>query len=270
MGSVSLFTEADAAGVPLRVYRPERPSGDALLWLHGGGFSGGDLQMPEADWVAGALAQRGHLVVTADYRLATETVRYPAPSDDVLIAWSWLRRNADGLGASGPVHLGGASAGGNLALGAALRLRDGDAEADGAPAPATILLAYPTLHSVQPEPSPALVELLSALPVDDRGGPDYVTRMYGRFIAGPLETAPPAAVPGTMDSTGLPPTIIVASEIDGLRPSAQAYAENLAAHGVEYDYTVEPGVRHGHLNRPDEPAALATIERFHAWIAAHS
>jgi len=270
MGRVSSFTEADAAGVPLRVYRPEHPSGDALLWLHGGGFSGGDLTMPEADWVADSLAQRGHLVVTADYRLATETVRFPAPSDDVLAAWTWLCGNADELGAPGALHLGGASAGGNLALGAALRLRDGDFAASGASQPATVMLAYPTLHAVQAAPSPDLIELLETLPLGDRSRPDYVTAMYRRFIAGPLDQAPPAAVPGTVDPSGLPPIIIVASEIDGLRPSAQAYAELLSANGVEHEYHVEPGVRHGHLNRPDSPAALETIGRFHAWLTTKS
>jgi acetyl esterase/lipase len=270
MGRVSSFTEADAAGVPLRVYRRERPSGDALLWLHGGGFSGGDLKMPEADWVAASLAQRGHLVVTADYRLATETVRFPAPSDDVLAAWTWLCNNADDLGAPGALHLGGASAGGNLALGAALRLRDHEVETNGASLPATVMLAYPTLHAVQPAPSPHLVELLDTLPVGDRSGPDYVTAMYRRFIAGPLEQAPRAAIPGTVDPTGLPPVIIVASEIDGLRPSAQAYAELLSANDVEHEYQVEPGVRHGHLNRPDDSAALETIGRFHAWLTSKS
>lgn len=267
---MSIHIDANASGVPLRMYRPERPNGDALLWLHGGGFSGGDLSMPEADWVAASLAQLGHLVVTADYRLASENVRYPAPSDDVLSAWAWLWRNADELGAPGALHLGGASAGGNLALGAALRLRDGDEVAHGAPAPATVVLAYPTLHAVQPEPTSELVRLLSALPVGDRSGPDYVTRMYGRFIDGPLDAAPPPAIPGVVDPTGLPPTIIVASEIDGLRPSADAYADALEACGIEHEFAIEPGIRHGHLNRPDEAAARSTIGRFHAWLSAHS
>ena len=41
--------------VPVRVYEP--PAGDGgpepcLVWLHGGGFLGGDLDMREADWTA--------------------------------------------------------------------------------------------------------------------------------------------------------------------------------------------------------------------------
>ncbi|WP_344202782.1 alpha/beta hydrolase [Pseudolysinimonas kribbensis] len=267
---MSPVTQIDASGVPVRIYRPDRPRGDALLWLHGGGFSGGDLRMPEADWVATTLAARGHLVVTADYRLATDTVRFPAPSDDVLIAWAWLRRNAAELGAPRSAHLGGASAGGNLALGAALRLRDGDPVAGATRPPDTIVLAYPTLHAVQPAPSAALAALLEQLPAGQRSEPDYVTAMYTRFIREPLDRAPAAAIPGVVAPDGLPPVMIVASEIDGLRPSAQAYAELLSAHGIEHEYIVEPGVRHGHLNQPDEPAALTTLDRFSRWLDAHS
>ena len=46
---------------PLRVrlYRPAKATGPGLLWLHGGGFSGGDLDMPEADWVSRSFAEHG-------------------------------------------------------------------------------------------------------------------------------------------------------------------------------------------------------------------
>jgi hypothetical protein len=40
--------------VPVRVYARD-PAAEApcLVWLHGGGFIGGDLDMPQADWVRG-------------------------------------------------------------------------------------------------------------------------------------------------------------------------------------------------------------------------
>lgn len=264
------YTSTSAWGVALRIYRPEHPRGDALLWVHGGGFTGGDLNMPEADWVARTLALRGHLVVTVDYRLATETVHFPAPSDDVLKGWAWLCAHAAGLGSPGATHLGGASAGGNLALGAALRIRDGDQAAHGARRPASVVLAYPTLHAVQPAPSAALAEQLSSLPAGERKPDDYVLDMYASLVGGAIESAPAAAVPGTVDPSGLPPVIIVASDIDLLRPSAEGYDELLTKHGLEHEYVVEPGTRHGHLNEPDSTAAFATIERFHAWLGAHA
>ena len=260
------YSTALAGGVPLRVYQPERPRGDALLWVHGGEFTGGDLDMPETDWVARELARRGHLTVTVDYRLVTAALRFPAPSDDVLDAWAWLCNHAASLGAVGATHLGGASAGGNLALGAALRIRDGDEAAHGSRLPASVVLAYPTLHAVQPAPSVELVELLRTLPEGERKPSDYSLQMYTRLIDGPIEDAPPAAVPGTAHPAGLPPVMIVASEIDVLRPSAEGYDHLLTEHGIEHDYVVEPGTRHGHLNVPDTAAGLATLERIHEWL----
>jgi acetyl esterase len=46
--------------VPVRVYRPPSLSsrGTSLLWVHGGGFAGGNIDMPESDYVATELAFR--------------------------------------------------------------------------------------------------------------------------------------------------------------------------------------------------------------------
>jgi len=45
--------------VPVRIYAPDSPSGaPCLVWVHGGGFIGGHLDMPEADWVARELVTR--------------------------------------------------------------------------------------------------------------------------------------------------------------------------------------------------------------------
>ena len=62
-----------AAGGLVRVYPPSTgmiSNGAGLVWAHGGGFAGGDLDMPEADWVSRALAARGITVVSVDYALA--------------------------------------------------------------------------------------------------------------------------------------------------------------------------------------------------------
>ncbi|WP_425302247.1 alpha/beta hydrolase fold domain-containing protein [Nocardia neocaledoniensis] len=41
-----------------------------MLWLHGGAFLGGGLDMPESHAVCTALASRGTTCVGVDYRLA--------------------------------------------------------------------------------------------------------------------------------------------------------------------------------------------------------
>ena len=64
------YGEADGL---VRVYPADvataRPTA-GLVWAHGGGFAAGDLDMPEADWVARSLAERGITVISVDYALA--------------------------------------------------------------------------------------------------------------------------------------------------------------------------------------------------------
>ena len=110
----------------MRVYPADaataRPT-PGLVWAHGGGFAAGDLDMPEADWVARSLAARGVTVVSVDYRLVGDGCRYPAPSDDVLAAWRWTLAHAEELGVDPDrLAIGGASAGANLVAGAVLRM----------------------------------------------------------------------------------------------------------------------------------------------------
>ena len=81
---------------PARVYRDEAatPSGRALVWVHGGAFIGGYLDMPESNWVALELAARGIPVFAVDYTKCLGDVHYPVPSDDVLAAWDHARAHA--------------------------------------------------------------------------------------------------------------------------------------------------------------------------------
>lgn len=291
--TVTAVSIPGAAGqIGARVYAPAAEASNAsaaasdapaaaLVWLHGGGFSAGSLDMPEGDWVSRSLAERGHTVVSVDYRLATETVRYPAPSDDVLTVWAWVLKHRSELRIAGTVHLGGASAGGNLAAGATMRIRDHDPVAHGAELPTTLILAYPTLHAIQRPPSQELSAKLASLPAAGRKAPDYVANLYRKFLPDAATNAEDdpaargadprwvAAVPGAADPTGLPPTLIAGSDADVLRASAEEFVDALAAHDVEHEYFVEPGTEHGHLNRPEEPAATATIERFHTWLRSH-
>ncbi|WP_401000049.1 alpha/beta hydrolase [Agromyces sp. GXQ0307] len=273
----------------------------ALVWAHGGGFVAGDLDMPEADWVARAFAARGVTVVSVDYRLvgADGANVYPAGSDDLLAAWSWTRVHADDLGID-PVRIvvGGASAGANLTAGAVLRTlcltpgrrgpgtsgsaggadRSPDAAVEAAPGsdapsagftPAGVFLAYPTLLAVQPAPDAALRAMLDANPVADRFGPARVLEMYETYLGGAVDGAPLPAVPGLAtpaDLDGFPPVLMVNGEADELRVSGEAFAVTLAAAGVPVEIVTEPGTEHGHLNRPDEPAASVTVERVMRWV----
>jgi acetyl esterase len=48
--------------------------------------------------------------------------------------------------------------------------------------------------------------------------------------------------------------------------SGETFAATLAAASVPVEVVTEPGTEHGHLNRPDEPAASVTIERVVDWL----
>ena len=62
-------TPFSAADGLVRVYPADaaapRPT-PGLVWAHGGGFVAGDLDMPEADWLARTFAARGVTVVSID------------------------------------------------------------------------------------------------------------------------------------------------------------------------------------------------------------
>lgn len=271
-----------AADGLVRVYPAREPNGTGLVWAHGGGFAGGDLDMPEADGVSRALAARRTTVVSVDYRLAPLSaewaaavgaaprggVHYPAASDDVLTAWRWTRGRAARLRIdTSRLAIGGASAGANLVTGAVLRLLEGADEA----LPALVVLAYPTLLAVQPAPDAALRAALDAQPDADRFGSDAVLGMYLNYLGGPVDDAPLAAIPGLAspaDVADFPPTLMINGDVDELRVSGEVFAGTLAAAGREIEVVTEPGTQHGHLNRLDEPAASLSLDRIAARLAA--
>ncbi|MDQ7879201.1 alpha/beta hydrolase fold domain-containing protein [Microbacterium sp. QXD-8] len=271
-----------AADGLVRVYPAREPNGTGLVWAHGGAFAFGDLDMPESDWVAEQLAARGTTVVSVDYRLAPVPDgwdaagrtgggdHYPAASDDMLTAWAWVVDNAGRLRIDRErLAIGGTSAGGNLAAGATLRL----IEQRSTTRPALVLLAYPTLLAVQPAPDGSLRAALDAQPEADRFRPEMIRAMYENFLGGPTDDAPLAAIPGNArpdDLVEFPPTLMVNGDVDELRVSGEVFAASLQAAGRAIEVVTEPGTDHGHLNRPQEPAASVTLDRFATRLASLS
>ena len=279
--------EMEAAGhtFSVRVYPAAESNGAALVWAHGGGFLGGSLDMPEADEVARRIAESGVSVVSVGYSLAPvdpllelierggadrplpsreqieaeiaaagPRVHFPVASLQIVAAFDWAVEHADELGADdGRIGLGGASAGGNLTAGAALRLRDrGDRQ------PSVLLQCYPVLHADLPAPNEDLAGAL---------GPRYMSAADSRvlslnYVGDPAELANPYAFPGGHDVRGLPTTLIVTAGRDHLRSSAEAFAAELALAGVDVTLVQERGFEHGFLNEVGHPAALRTIARF--------
>ena len=227
----------------------------ALVWLHGGGFAGGGLEMREADQLAREVAARtGGIVLSVDYRLAGGGVHFPVPHEDVLAAWLWAVEHAGELGADHRrLCLGGASAGGNLAVGAALYLKD-----SGRQLPAKLVLAYPFLHVELPASGEPEAAGMAGLPPILRFSADDCRAMVENYIGGPLLMASSYAMPGEADPAGLPPAAVLASEYDDLRFSAELFVDGLRAAGVPVEYRLEAGATHGYLNHS---AGLGIVQR---------
>lgn len=272
----------------LRVYRAARPNGAVAVWLHGGAFMFGTIDMPEADAVARGLADLGVSVVSLDYTLAPldaappfeegglpegapspeqiraelaaagPRARFPVASLQTVAAFDWAVEHAVELGGDpGRVALGGASAGGNLAAGAAVRLRD-----RGGVQPVALLLAYPVLHATLPEAGEELLALLHGLPDMLTFPPDQVRNFNLNYAGNERLLGDPAAFPAGHDLRGLPSTVVVTADRDRLRASAEAFAAELALAGVDVALVRERGALHGFLNEVGDPAALRTVRRF--------
>jgi arylformamidase len=97
----------------LAVFRAEEPSGDVLVFFHGGGWTNGYKEWMA--FMAPALTAQGVTFVSAGYRLAPEHV-FPVGVDDCADAVAWVARQIGEYGGSPRrVFVGGHSAGGHYA-----------------------------------------------------------------------------------------------------------------------------------------------------------
>ncbi|WP_418274982.1 alpha/beta hydrolase [Isoptericola jiangsuensis] len=273
----------------LRLYRPADGVTPVagIVWAHGGAFYRGDLDMHEAEGVARALAARGVVVVSVDYALVppfegagrapaqpARAVRFPVPSHEMAFAYAWAT-SAD-LGVDPHCwSIGGASAGGNLAAGASLRLRDAAAgvpdvapapSGTTAPVPRSVVLAYPVAHHELPAASDELLAKVRTISPDESFPPPRTRAMNDNYLGHDRGPDSPYAFPGGQDLRGLPPTMVVTSDRDVLRATGEAYAAELAAAGTDVLLVREDGTRHGHLNQPQDPGCGRSIARIAAWL----
>lgn len=236
---VAHVVDVDADGVPCRLYLPGpgpgEPAGSAgaIVFLHGGGFVFGDLETHDAQ--SRRTANRTGLAVLAvDYR-RPPTHRFPAAPDDVDTATAWLVANgpAMGIDISRLVALGD-SAGGNLALVAALRNPNLFA--------ATVLV-YPFVDPTGRHHRPEL---------GDNGFSSAEATWYWEQYAGsPEDLAHPDLAPIDSDRLGtLPPTLVVAADQDILHGENVELARRIEAAGGSITLSTYAGMIHGFWRQP--------------------
>ena len=99
-----------------RDFKVRRPG---VLFIHGGGFTGGDKAEYRSASVSADLARAGYVVVSCNYLLGPKDKEgvWPRNIADCRDAVRWMRANADALGLDpNRIAVAGGSAGGYLAL----------------------------------------------------------------------------------------------------------------------------------------------------------
>lgn len=224
-----------APPVDVYVVTPTAPADGprpALVWLHGGGFVIGDAA-ESLPFLCRAAREAGTVGVSVQYRLAPETA-FPGAFDDARAALAWVAAEAGELGVDATrIAVGGQSAGGALAAGLALHVRD-----TGAGRVAFQLLDIPVIddridtESMRDYPDALLWHRRNA------------ELSWAGYLAGAPAT--PYAAPGrATDLRGLPPAFITVNQFDPLRDEGLEYARRLAHADVPTEVHMYAGTFHG-------------------------
>ena len=200
-----------------------------ILYLHGGGYIGGDLEY--AKGYATSLAAEHHIkTFCIAYRLAPE-FPFPAALEDALSAYRYL------LQAGYPAQeivLAGESAGGGLIFCLCLKLKE-----LGLPLPAGLIAISPwsdLTQSGQSYESNAEVD-----PTMTKERLDYYSACYTSDPADPLVS------PVFADLTGLPRSIVFVGGDEVMLDDAAALHRRLLEAGCESELTVTPEMWHAYI-----------------------
>jgi acetyl esterase len=250
---VAKVSDAVVAGISVRLYEHDHPPKAVFVYFHGGGFCTGSIGL--MDNVARELACAADVaVVSVGYRLAPEHP-YPAGLDDCEAVTLAVLGDTSRFGtAELPVIVGGESAGGSLAAGVCLRLRNHQRR------PAAQVLIYPGAAGGDSD-YPSRTEFDGVL-LNAAG----MRWFWDSYRGGQDLQGDPFAVPLSAQSLAdLPPAIVVLGGCDVLRDEGRRLAERLAADGVDVEEVCYPGQPHGFVNF-DFPAAAEAFVRIGAWL----
>ena len=227
-----------------RVYRATTGLSPTVIFFHGGGCVGGDIEIYDRFARTLAIGTQA-VVVSVDYRLAPET-RFPGAFNDALAAFLDVAARIDEFGGiARQIGLAGDSAGGGLAAATAIACRERKL------ALAAQLLIYPITD-------------MSGLYLDEQENSRFPSRKenaYGYFTTLPLVRwtadlyladekssfdwrASPLRAESLAD---LAPAVVCTAQFDPLRDEGIAYADALSAAGVTTYRHQGVGLIHGYF-----------------------
>ncbi|MBK4217677.1 alpha/beta hydrolase [Paracoccus caeni] len=233
----------------LAFFTPDNARPGYILYLHGGGWALCDT-VTHAAVMTDLAATSGLTVAGADYPLAPE---HPYPQALDMLAETAARLAAENPGA--PLVLAGDSAGANLALGLAARLRDaGSVRVD------ALVLFYGCYRRLFDTESHRLY-----------GGGEFGLTTEGMRVYWDLylasHSAPAYGDLTKLDVNGLPPCFIGAAALDCLRDDSTWLADRLSAAGIPNAHQSVPAVPHGFLHYTGlYPPAFGLLDAAGQWL----
>lgn len=248
------YAEADGAPAPATWCLPAGAAArGVVVYTHGGGFVVGSRHSHRK--LGGHLATHAGLpVLVVDYRRAPEHP-HPAQVEDAVATAQWLVE-AEGRSPSELV-LAGDSAGGNIAVSAALCLA-----ADGL-APAAVVAMSPWMDMENTGAS--LAENAEHDAMVDR---PTLEAMTGLVLAG-ADPRTPLANPLHADLAQLPPALVTASTHETLRDDAVRFADRARAAGADVTLELEPHAQHVFQMAAGRSAAAdRSLELIGGWLRA--
>lgn len=241
-GSLPLKRERDLqlpgphGQVPCRLYLPDNVARPAcLIYAHGGGFMQGSLDSWD-HFLRDLVRQSGVAALSVDYKLSPEH-RFPKAFDETVAMIRLAAREGDGLGID-PARLavGGDSAGANLALAAALALRD-----SGEKALKFLLLIYGVYSTDSDSPSWQRFGQGAGL------SQTQMRWIWETYLENPAQMRDWRAAPILADLKGLPPAHLIVGSLDPLLDDSNRLAAALDQAGIENALTVYQGINHGFI-----------------------
>lgn len=242
--------------IPVRVYGQKKEGiNKALLYIHGGGFLAGTIDM--CDNLCRGIAKSADITVfSVDYRLAPE-YRFPVQLDECFSVLAWIAGHAEGLGIDrDDITVCGDSAGGNLAAVCAVLDREkhtGYVKRQILLYPALNIGKFETKDYCRREDCYICGETGENLELQKRVIADvgiFDDLMQHIYVNSKKELVNPYVCPVLLeDFSGLPETVAVVGEFDYLRPEIMYYAEKLDEAGTDVTYIQYQGINHGFAER---------------------
>ena len=222
---------SDGTLLDARLYAPSSDVLPVLLYMHGGGFTIGNLETHDS--LCRQIALRSEAAVLAlDYRLAPEH-RFPCAVDDSWAALRWLVAHAARLGLDATrLAVGGDSAGGTLAAVTAIHARD-----IGVPLRLQLLITPGTTAHAD---TPSHREFAHGFLLEA----ETIAWFFDQYIAPEQRRDWRFAPLEADDVEGVAPACVVLAECDPLIDEGLAYADKLRAAGVAVELDLARGVTH--------------------------